>query len=101
MRSRTTGSPIARALAGRQRTQPNPVRCGPRQSISTGNMRGILRQERYGTGDREGSVVEELPGNVPQGGPVRIRDSFLSVFASSRFFAAFEVIWAFLGAAAL
>lgn len=46
-------------------------------------------------------MVEELPGNVPQGGPVSIRDSFLSVFASSRFFAAFGVIGAFLGAAAL
>lgn len=64
-------------------------------------MRGILRWEQNDAGELEGLVVEELPENVPQGGPVSIRDSFLGGFASSRFFAAFGVIGAFLGAAAL
>ncbi len=46
-------------------------------------------------------MVEELPGNAPPEGPSGIRAWFIGVFASSRFFAGFAVIGAFLGAAAL
>lgn len=46
-------------------------------------------------------MVEELPGNAPPEGPSSIRAWFVGVFASSRFFAAFAVIGAFLAAAAL
>ena len=46
-------------------------------------------------------MVEELPRAVPPDAPGGIRGWFIGVFASSRFFAAFAVIGAFLASAAL